>query len=325
MRAARSRRFRRTASSGTPKGHISDLRAMLFLGEIAALLTACCWATGGILFSRAGTRIGGYAVNLSRLALALLLVVLLHLAMGQGPVPPMPDLRQGLLLAISALLGLVVGDSLLFHAYATIGPRLGSLMTATVPILGAVIAWIFLGEVLPPLAMAGVVVGVSGIGLVIWGLRGGKAGIDPRTLRIGLVSAFGAAFGQTLHLVAVKQVLTDGMPAISVTLWRTAIACAAIWGAELLRGRALPVVRDILRSGQLPVLALAALIGPTIGIYLSNVAVQSTQLGVAATLMALPPVLLIPYERFVLGRPIGLPGVTGTVAAIVGVALLFLG
>jgi len=41
-------------------------------------------------------------------------------------------------------------------------------------------------------------------------------------------------------------------------------------------------------------------------------------------LMALPPILLIPIDYLVYGKPISARGVTGTFMAIVGVGLLFL-
>jgi len=41
-------------------------------------------------------------------------------------------------------------------------------------------------------------------------------------------------------------------------------------------------------------------------------------------LMALPPIILIPVEYFILKKPISIRGVTGTVAAIAGVAFIFL-
>jgi drug/metabolite transporter (DMT)-like permease len=67
-----------------------------------------------------------------------------------------------------------------------------------------------------------------------------------------------------------------------------------------------------------------AFVGPFLGIWLSLIAIQLTRLGIAATLMALPPVLLIPIEYFVYKKPISLRGMVGTAVAIAGVALIFL-
>ncbi len=70
-------------------------------------------------------------------------------------------------------------------------------------------------------------------------------------------------------------------------------------------------------------MALGAVVGPFLGIWLSLVAVQNTRLGIASTLMALPPVLLIPLEFAAFRQRVSRRGIAGTVVALGGVALLF--
>jgi len=64
--------------------------------------------------------------------------------------------------------------------------------------------------------------------------------------------------------------------------------------------------------------------GPFLGIWLSLMAVQLAPVGVAATLMALPPVILIPLGYFLYGERVGPRGIVGTIVAFCGVALIFL-
>jgi drug/metabolite transporter (DMT)-like permease len=66
------------------------------------------------------------------------------------------------------------------------------------------------------------------------------------------------------------------------------------------------------------------IVGPFLGIWLSLVAVQLTPVGVAATLMALPPVILIPLGYFIYNERISRRSILGTVLAFAGVALIFL-
>jgi drug/metabolite transporter (DMT)-like permease len=67
-----------------------------------------------------------------------------------------------------------------------------------------------------------------------------------------------------------------------------------------------------------------AFFGPFLGIWLSMIAIQLSRLGIASTLMALPPVILIPVEYFVYRQPVSWRSVLGTILAFVGVALIFL-
>ena len=67
-----------------------------------------------------------------------------------------------------------------------------------------------------------------------------------------------------------------------------------------------------------------ALTGPFLGVTFSLLAIQHTQIGIASTLMALPPVILLPVGYFVFKERFGWQAILGTLVAIVGVGLLFL-
>jgi drug/metabolite transporter (DMT)-like permease len=72
----------------------------------------------------------------------------------------------------------------------------------------------------------------------------------------------------------------------------------------------------------MPVLG-GAVSGPFVGVWLSLIAARYTDVGVAATLMATTPVLIIPLVMFTEGYRPSLRAVLGAVVAIAGVALLF--
>jgi drug/metabolite transporter (DMT)-like permease len=74
----------------------------------------------------------------------------------------------------------------------------------------------------------------------------------------------------------------------------------------------------------LGLLALGALLGPLLGVSASLFAVQHAEIGVASTLMALPPVIILPISYFVFKEKIGWQALVGTLLAIAGVAILFL-
>ncbi len=64
--------------------------------------------------------------------------------------------------------------------------------------------------------------------------------------------------------------------------------------------------------------------GPFLGVSFSLLAVQRAEVGVASTLMALPPVILLPIGYYVFKERFGWQAVAGTLVAIAGVAILFL-
>jgi drug/metabolite transporter (DMT)-like permease len=74
----------------------------------------------------------------------------------------------------------------------------------------------------------------------------------------------------------------------------------------------------------LKLIAVGAFIGPVLGVSASLLAVQHAEIGVASTLMALPPIFLLPISYFAFGERFGWQTVAGTLVAMAGVALLFL-
>ena len=69
--------------------------------------------------------------------------------------------------------------------------------------------------------------------------------------------------------------------------------------------------------------ALGAFFGPFLGVTLSLVAVRHTLTGVAASLMATTPLLIIPLVVLLRREHVGVAGIGGAVLVVLGVALLF--
>ena len=102
-------------------------------------------------------------------------------------------------------------------------------------------------------------------------------------------------------------------------------AAAAIWLYTLLRGQAGNTLRQLTQRPQsLPYILGGAVFGPLIGVSLSLLAVQRTEVGIASTLIALTPIFMLPIGALVFKERFGWQAVAGTLLAILGVGLLFL-
>lgn len=295
-------------------------------GEVAALTTALCWSGTAIFFTEAGHRVGSLTVNRIRLITALILISLTHWVLMGTPYPHAAADRW-LWLGVSGVVGLALGDAFLFQSYVWIGPRLGMLMMSLAPVIAALLAAAFLGEQLSTLHWLGVAITLSGIAWVV--LEGTPvSGPSParRNYRRGILFGIGAASGQAIGLVLAKEGLHGDFPALSGNLIRMSAAAVALWGVTIATGRARPTLRRVMadRGALLPIFG-GSVTGPFVGVWLSLVAIQLTQVGIASTLMALPPVFLLPIGAFFFKERIGPGAIGGTLIAIAGVALLFLG
>jgi drug/metabolite transporter (DMT)-like permease len=227
-------------------------------------------------------------------------------------------------LGISGVIGLSLGDAFLFQTLVLVGARLGSLLMSLAPIFGSVIAWIFFGEILTPLQITGIVLALSGIGWVV--ISHEEPPDTPRGhTRRGVFFGILAALGQAAGLVLSKQGMFGDFSPFQANVIRMLAAVSFTWAWTIFEGRAGATISRLRAKPQvLRLLALGALVGPVMGVSSSLLAVQHTEVGVASTLMALPPVIILPISYYVFKEKVGWQAVAGTILAIAGVAVLFL-
>lgn len=294
------------------------------VGELAALATAACWTVSALAFTAAGKRVGSLNVNLIRLGLALVFLAGYGWLTRGQPWPGDASARTWGWLLLSGFVGFTLGDLCLFEAFVLLGARRATLLMTLAPLLTALIGWLALGEHLAVRAWLGILITVAGIWLVLAEKRAATdAPQDTRQLRTGLWLGLGAAAGQAVGLVLSKQGMNgyDAFGATQIRVVAGLAGFAALFAAQRRFRQLGPVLREPAAMGWI---TLGALFGPFIGVGLALVAVQHIPTGIAATIIGLVPVFIIPPAVLLHGERVGWRALTGTVVAVAGVALLCL-
>jgi drug/metabolite transporter (DMT)-like permease len=297
---------------------------MDFIGEIAALATSFFFAFTSIIFTSTGRRVGSQVTNRIRLVFALIYLVILNLILFREPLPFSADSSRWIWLGLSGVIGLSLGDTFFFQSLVSVGPRLGSLLLSLAPIFGSVIAWVFFGETLTILQITGIVLALAGIGWVVMSHEEPPDTPHGHTRR-GVFFGVLAGLGQAVGLVLSKQGMFGEFSPFQANAIRMVTAVLFTWAWTFMDGKAgatLSALRE--KPRVIGLIALGALVGPLLGVSSSLLAVQHAEIGVASTLMALPPVLVLPISYFVFKEKVGWQAVAGTALAIAGVAVLFL-
>ncbi len=297
---------------------------MALLGQLAALTTATCWSFTAVFFSFAGRQVGSGVVNRTRLVFALFFITLTHWLLEGSPFPLAIEPPRLGWLALSSILGLVLGDTFLFRAFVLLGPRLATLMMAAVPIISTFLGWLFLSETVSEIEFAGILMTVTGIAWAVTERRSESTDSESKQYKQGLVFGLMGAIGQASNLITAKFGLVGGYPTISATWIRILVAMIVLWLVAAGRREVGPTLSKWANRRAFPAILAGTFLGPFIGIWLSLVSVQLARVGIASTLMALPPVILIPVERIIYGTRISNRGAFGTTLAIAGVALIFI-
>ncbi len=297
---------------------------MNYIGELTALLTSVVWAGTSVLFTKAAQQVGAIVVNRMRSILALVFLMLLNLAFDGYLLPVNAGVDRWLWFALSGAIGYALGDVFLFQSFLYVGPQRSMLMMSLAPLMSAGLAWIFFGETLTGIQMLGVIVTLAGVAWVIVRRRSDAPDQLCSPLQ-GILFGLGAAVGQAVGFVLSKQGLTDNFSPIAGNSIRMVAAVIILWGVAGVQGKAKETINRMREKPEvLGLLTLAAFTGPVLGATLSLFALQHTQVGVASTLIALPPVFLLPISWFVFKEKFDWNAVFGTFVAIGGVALLFL-
>lgn len=294
---------------------------MPFVGELSALVTAILWSGTALVFSSAIARVGSTQVNITRMLIALVL-----LAASIAILQPAIDLDawQIVLLAISGAVGLVFGDTFLFRAFQEVGPRISMLVMSLAPALSSIFAYVFLGEIMSWWAIAGMVVTIAGITIVVLERQPAEAAhaMNPAGVFYAVLGALGQAGG----LIFAKQAFMIGeVNAFVATFIRIAASVLIITPVMYFTGRyANPFVAYRGQGRALLLTATGAVIGPWLGITFSLIAVANAQVGVAATIMAMPPILMLPMLVLVFKQRLNWVAYLGALLAVAGVGMLFL-
>ncbi|MCB9868567.1 MAG: DMT family transporter [Planctomycetes bacterium] len=301
--------------------------------DVAALACALSFAVCSLAFGAAGRVVGAQMVNRLRLVMAVALLTAVH-AWCFGEVWPAAAGRAQIsLLVLSGVVGLALGDGCYFHALSVLGPRLGTLLMATAPVF-AVLADGCLRGVWPGAReAAGMAMVSGGVLLVLSRSRRGAAAWRPdavssRQLALAVLAGLGGAVGQGLGLVLAKLATSAphaALPPLTMAHLRMLaglLGVAVIWVCtpRTTAGRRKPMT-----GRAFAWLSVGVAFGPTLGVWLSMVAVSgSGDPGRSSVLIATTPILMVGIAWGCYGDRPEARGVTGTLLAVAGAAVLLL-
>jgi len=294
-----------------------------FPGELAALGTACCWVITAMSFESAGKRIGSLAVNLIRLVLAFFFLATLGALTRGLPAPTDASAHNWCWLSISGLVGFTLGDLALFRAFVLIGSRRAILMMSFVPPMSALLGWIILGEGLSAADLTGMALTIAGVALAVLERSDNADGAQIKPMATGIFLALAGALGQAVGLVLSKYGMQDFNPFAStqIRVIAGAVGFAVIFSFIGWWPKVISALRD---TPAMKRVALGAFFGPFLGVSLSLLALQHIKTGVAATLMATTPVLILAPAAIVFKDRVTPRAILGTLLAVIGVSVLVL-
>lgn len=310
---------------------------MPYLGEVISLVVAVSWTVTAWFADKESHRVGSMVTNALRLSMAVLfLAVLLWITVGR-PYPVYADSRAWFWLSLSALVGYVFGDWCLFNCYLFVGARFGQLFMTIAPPTAAFAGWLLLGESLSWKAALAMAVTLAGIAISILSRGDGRQvrlDLPLKGVLLGIGAGLGQGFGLVLSKIGMEHyaaAIPSDAPSLMETMlpFASTMIRAVIGGAGFLLILALQknlggFVKAVKDPVSMKYASLITLFGPALGVSLSLMAVRYANAGIASTLMALTPVIILLPEVLVNKKRIRFKEILGVVVSVTGVALFFL-
>lgn len=292
--------------------------------ELAAVGAAACWALTALLSAGPAAHLGALAFNRTRQLFVAFVLGLYVLASGTWR-DLQPDVLVPLLL--SGIVGMFIGDTLLFTCLNRLGPRRSGILFALNAPIATLLGWAVLGEGLSATAVTGVGLTLCG---VILAILYGKRKVQQHRwetikgpLWLGVSLGLLAALSQAIGSLIARPVMATGVDPMAASMLRVTAAALCLTAVAQLP---LPSVRSRqpLTASVFVQTALTGVIALALGMTLLLFALSGGQVGIVSTLSATTPVILLPMIWLRTGEAPAAEAWVGAALVVAGMALIFL-
>ena len=296
----------------------------MLLYYLIATLAALCWAVASLISADVTRKIGGLAFNRLRLFFVSIMLIGYTFYLDTWN-----TINQEFLFTIlfSGIIGIFLGDTLLFIALQKIGPRRNNILFSLAAPFTVILNIVFLNELMSTINLIGCIIVFFGVVVAI--AYGNSKDKDHRweivegNIYIGISFGIGAALCQAIGLIMMKPILTMGADPIASASLRTVISFIFLTFTFFLNyeifntktNLSLKIVCQSIISGFL---------GMALGMSLLLIALQKADAGIVATLSSTSPIMILLLIWVITNKMPNYGAWIGTILAIVGSGLIFI-
>ena len=287
-------------------------------------MAALCWAVASLISADVTRKIGGLAFNRLRLFFVSIMLIGYTFYLDTWN-----TINQEFLLTIlfSGIIGIFLGDTLLFIALQKIGPRRNNILFSLAAPFTVILNIIFLNEIMSTINLIGCIIVFCGVVVAI--AYGNSKDKNHRwevvegNIYLGISLGIGAALCQAIGLIMMKPILTMGADPIASAAIRTAISFVFLAFTFFLNYKIFNTKTNLSVKivGQS---ILSGFLGMALGMSLLLIALKYADAGIVATLSSTSPIMIL-FLIWLLTKKIPTIGAwIGTVLAIIGSGLIFI-
>ncbi|SVC64859.1 uncharacterized protein METZ01_LOCUS317713 [marine metagenome] len=290
---------------------------------IIAILAALSWAFASLISADLTREIGALAFNRIRLFFVSLMLIGYTTYIGTWHTLNTNTLT---IILISGVIGIFLGDSLLFMALQRIGPRRNNILFALAAPFTVLLNIVLLNEIMSLLNLIGCI-GVF-CGVVIAIMYGRTKNNEHRwemiegSLSIGIIMGILAALCQAIGLIMMKPILVSGVDPIASAALRTTISFVLLSSTFLIKSPNF-ISKNQINFFIIIKTIISGFLGMALGMSLLLIALQNADAGIVATLSSTSPIMILFLIWLLTNKIPSLGAWIGTIIALVGTGLIF--
>ena len=289
-----------------------------------ALLAAFSWSISSLISADITRILGGIGFN--RLRLIFVSIMLLSYATFQKTWDTI-NIEYLNVIIVSGIIGIFLGDTLLFMALKRIGPRRNNILFSLAAPFTVILNILALQQKMSLIEITGCI--LVFIGVVVAISYGNSKNNNHRweliegSIKIGILFGILAALCQSIGLIMMKPILDQGADPIASAAIRCTISALLLSLTYISKSNLIGSNINFTTSTILKTI-ISGFLGMALGMSLLLIALQKADAGIVATLSSTSPIMIL-FLLWIITKKIPSKGAwIGTIIAIIGTGLIFI-
>ena len=289
-----------------------------------ALLAAFSWSISSLISTDITRILGGIGFN--RLRLIFVSIMLLSYATFQKTWDTI-NIEYLNVIIVSGVIGIFLGDTLLFMALKRIGPRRNNILFSLAAPFTVILNILALQQKMSLIEITGCI--LIFIGVVVAISYGNSKNNNHRweliegSIKIGILFGILAALCQSIGLIMMKPILDQGADPIASAAIRCTISALLLSLTYISKSNFISSNINYTTSTILKTI-ISGFLGMALGMSLLLIALQKADAGIVATLSSTSPIMIL-FLLWIITKKIPSIGAwIGTIIAIIGTGLIFI-
>lgn len=289
---------------------------MVYIGIVAALLSAASWAFGTVLFDKIGKVVPYIGLTFLKSVTSIILMIVLLVTTGGLQQVGAKDF---LFLALSGFVGIVVGDSLFFRSLQDLGAKVQVVFFLLGQIFTMLLSLLLLGELLSTEQYVGAIVLLLGIVFVVWEKQENRPN-KTRGIVCGLLSIFCFSASSIMVKIAIGDV-----EVVTATFYRLVFGTIFTLGYGVAAKQFVIWIKPLKNKRLSALLLLNVVVITYGGFLLSMVAIKYIPVSLASVLSTIEPIFVLLLAYLINKEKVSRREIIGTCITLLGVFLIING